>query len=63
MSDDALVTASYTIPQSVKDRIDQVARESDLNASQVMRRILVEHFSRRQSPQAAPEPQPEPAAA
>ena len=41
---DELVTASYTIPTDIKDRIDQMAKDQDLNASQVVRRILREHF-------------------
>lgn len=41
-----LVTASYTIPTSYKSRIDSIASDSDLNSSQVVRRILREHFAR-----------------
>lgn len=39
-----LVTASYTIPADLKARIEQTAAKQDLNASQVMRRILREHY-------------------
>ena len=43
---DELVTAAYTIPASWKARIERIAKNSDLNASQVVRRILGEHFDR-----------------
>lgn len=42
----ALVTASYTIPADLKARIEQTAVKQDLNASQVVRRILREHYNR-----------------
>lgn len=42
----ALVTASYTIPADLKARIEQTAIKQDLNASQVVRRILREHYNR-----------------
>ena len=45
-ADNALVTASYTIPADTKARIERDAQREDLNASQVMRRILREHYAR-----------------
>lgn len=41
-----LVTAAYTIPSGWKSRIERSAKDQDLNASQVVRRILREHFDR-----------------
>jgi predicted transcriptional regulator len=46
MTKDAVVPASYTIPETLKERIERIASEQDLTASQVIRRILAEHFSR-----------------
>lgn len=43
---DELITSSYTIPTDIKDRIDQMAKDQDLNASQVVRRIFREYFER-----------------
>lgn len=42
-----LVTAAYTIPADTKAKIEQIARDEDLNASQVVRRILAEYFGKR----------------
>lgn len=50
MPDDAepqLVTASYTIPDAWKRWIESAARRGDLNASQVVRQIIREHFERK----------------
>jgi len=45
---DELVTASYTIPESYKARIELMAKVDPdrANASIIMRRILREHFAR-----------------
>jgi hypothetical protein len=66
-----LVTAAYTIPEDVKARIEREAAAQDLNASQVMRRILNEHYRRvdaelnefAQIPQPKPNRKSHPAAA
>lgn len=52
-----LITASYTIPADQKARIERDAAREDLNASQVVRRILREHYARIDA--ASPEPAPE----
>lgn len=49
----ALVTASYTIPADLKARIEQTAAKQDLNASQVVRRILREHYKQADTPDPA----------
>lgn len=41
-----LVTASYTIKEEHKARIESMARKEILNASIVMRRILDEYFAK-----------------
>lgn len=46
MADTENITASYTIPSDFKERIDQMARDEDLNSSQVVRRIFREYFER-----------------
>jgi len=50
MSEETLVPAAYTIPDTDKARIERMAREQDLNASQVMRRILREYFAQLDAP-------------
>lgn len=40
------VTAAYYIPAELKARIERIARDEDLNASQVVRRILRDYFER-----------------
>jgi len=50
---DDLVTAAFTIPQSDKARIDQMAKEQDPhnpNASRIMREILKEFFATKDTP-------------
>lgn len=42
--EDELVPAAYTIPAQLKARIEREAKGQDRNASQVVRRILREHF-------------------
>lgn len=41
---DTLVPAAYTIPAGTKERIEKLAKEEDLNPSQLVRRILREYF-------------------
>jgi len=49
--DDELVPAAFTIPAQLKARIEREAKEQDRNASQVVRRILREHFEHVDQPQ------------
>ena len=53
-----LVTASFTIPADHKDRIEQIAKSQDLNASQVVRRILADHFAKLDAEKAEKESAP-----
>lgn len=41
-----LVTAAYSIPQDIKDRLEQDAAKQDLKTSQLVRRILRDYFER-----------------
>lgn len=46
MLKEPVVSASYTLPESMKERIERMAAQQDLNASQVARRIFSEFFDR-----------------
>ncbi len=53
------VTGTYSIPPEWKDRIEQEAKEQDLNTSQYMRRILAYFWASKAAKRAAtPEPAP-----
>lgn len=42
--EDETVVAAYSLPKSLKERVEQEARKSDLKTSQLVRRILREYF-------------------
>ena len=63
MPDEVLVPAAYTLPKELKKRIELMASEQDLNPSQLVRRILREHFERLDAERKAAKKSPQPTAA
>lgn len=57
-SDDKLVTDSYTIPSTWKERLEEISLQQDLNKSQLMRRILSDYFAKLDATPETPTPAP-----
>jgi len=61
---DPTVVAAYSIPADFKERIEKMAKDQDLNASQLVRRILRDYFERLDAEAVKPKAhKPEPIAA